>query len=185
MSMRRVMIVLLCEDSQHESFVTRFLKTMGWNTRQMRVEKAPFARGSAEQWVRMRFAKEIQTCRIRRAKASTILIAMIDGDRKKPVERIRELSDECVRNNILFRDNHEPVAIAVPCRNIETWIRYLDGEQINEDEVYPKFDQERTCRDAVTRLAGLCRAERLPNDAPPALTLACDEYNQRLKPVGR
>jgi len=43
MSMRRVMIVLLCEDSQHESFVRRFLKTMGWDTRQLRVEKAPSA----------------------------------------------------------------------------------------------------------------------------------------------
>ncbi|EFI32841.1 conserved hypothetical protein [Desulfonatronospira thiodismutans ASO3-1] len=185
MSMRRVMIVLLCEDSQHESFIRRFLKTMGWDTRQMRIEKSPFARGSAEQWVRRRFPVEIQACRSRRTKASTMLVAMVDGDNKNPDERIRELAVECEQKNISFRDNQEPVAIAVPCRNIETWIRYLDGEQVNEDEVYPKFDHERTCRVAVARLAGLCRAEGLPGDAPSALKLACDEYNRRIRPVGR
>jgi hypothetical protein len=52
MSIRRVKIVLLCEDSQHEAFARRFLGGMGWNTREIRVEKSPSAGGSAEQWVR-------------------------------------------------------------------------------------------------------------------------------------
>jgi len=59
MSSRRVQIVLLCEDSQHEAFVRRFLVGMGWETRGMRVEKSPSAGGSAEQWVRIRFPKEL------------------------------------------------------------------------------------------------------------------------------
>ncbi len=185
MSMRRVMIVLLCEDSQHESFARRFLNSMGWNTRQMRVEKSPFARGSAEQWVRRRFPKEIQACRSRRAKASTMLVAMIDGDVKKPDERFRELAAECKQQNIPFRDNQESVAIAVPCRSIETWIRYLDGKLVNEDEVYPKLEQASKCRDAVLRLTDLCRADGLAHDAPSALKMACDEYNQRIRPLGR
>ena len=49
MSIRRVKIVLLCEDSQQEAFTRRFLKGMGWNTRELRVEKSPSASGSAEQ----------------------------------------------------------------------------------------------------------------------------------------
>ncbi len=73
----------------------------------------------------------------------------------------------------------------MPCRSIETWIRYLDGEQVNEDEPCPKLEQERKCRDAVLRLADLCKAEGLPHDAPSALKMACDEYNQRIRPVGR
>ena len=43
MSKRRVKIVLLCEDSQHEAFVRRFLNRMSWNTGEIRVEKSPFS----------------------------------------------------------------------------------------------------------------------------------------------
>lgn len=43
---RRVQLVLLCEDNQHEAFARRFLNAMGWETRAMRVEKAPGGRGA-------------------------------------------------------------------------------------------------------------------------------------------
>jgi hypothetical protein len=41
---RQVQLVLLCEDRQHEAFVRRFLKAMGWETRAMRVERTPGGR---------------------------------------------------------------------------------------------------------------------------------------------
>lgn len=175
------MIVLLCEDSQHESFVTRFLKTMGWETRQMRVEKSPLAKGSAEQWVRKRFCKELQACRTRNAKSRTVLITVIDGDGKMPEERIRELANECKEKDFPFRKAHDPAAIAVPCRNIETWIRYLDGEDVDEDQAYPKLEHERNCRQGVLYLSELCRTTGLPAQAPRALYMACEEYNQRIQ----
>lgn len=68
MNIRRVKIVLLCEDSQHEAFVRRFLKGMSWNTREIRVEKSPSAGGSAEQWVRENFPRELKIYRQRRHK---------------------------------------------------------------------------------------------------------------------
>jgi hypothetical protein len=58
MSIRRVKIVLLCEDSQHEAFARRFLEGMRWNMRELRVEKSPTARGSAAQWVKETFPAE-------------------------------------------------------------------------------------------------------------------------------
>ena len=57
---RTVQIVLLCEDAQHETFVRRFLSETGWETRAMRVEKAPAGRGSAEQYVRRQFPRDIE-----------------------------------------------------------------------------------------------------------------------------
>ena len=39
--MRRVGTVLLCEDSQHEAFVRRFLKKRRLVTGHLRVEKCP------------------------------------------------------------------------------------------------------------------------------------------------
>jgi len=32
---------------------------MGWNTRELRVEKSPSATGSAEQWVREKFVRKV------------------------------------------------------------------------------------------------------------------------------
>ncbi|MGO9120344.1 MAG: hypothetical protein ACLQPD_22355, partial [Desulfomonilaceae bacterium] len=77
---------------------------------------------------------------------------------------------------IPFRDSDEAVAIVVPKRNIETWIHHLNGEFVNEEDDYPKLDQERGCKLAVNHLVGLCKSTGLKPDAPPALAAACEEY---------
>lgn len=58
--MRRVGIVLLCEDSQHEAFVRRFLKRRRLDTRGLRVRKCPG--GSAEQFVRKEYPVDSEHC---------------------------------------------------------------------------------------------------------------------------
>ncbi|MBU0736406.1 MAG: hypothetical protein KKG10_19915 [Proteobacteria bacterium] len=69
-------------------------------------------------------------------------------------------------------------------RNIETWIHYLNGEQVNEDTTYSKLDRERGCKPAVDKLVELCTSTGLAEDAPSALLLACDEYGLRIRPIG-
>lgn len=178
MSTRRVRIVLLCEDSQHEAFARRFLKGMGWNTRELRVEKSPSAGGSAEQWVRERFPTELKVYRKRRQRAASALIAMIDADIKEVQDRIDEFEDRCRSMPIAFRGNDEAVAILVPKRNIETWIHYLNGKSVNEEDGYPKLDQESGCKPAVNHLVGLCKSTGIQPDAPPSLAAACKEYRR-------
>ncbi len=178
MSRRRVKIVLLCEDSQHEAFVRRFLKGMGWNTREMRVEKSPSKGGSAEQWVRENFPKELKIYRQRRQKAASALIAVIEEVR----ERIDEFEAACNLQRVPFRVDGEEVALVVPKRNIETWIYFLDGNKVNEQEAYPKLGRERRCKSAVKNLVRFCRSTGLVQDAPHALTAACDEYGTRIRP---
>jgi hypothetical protein len=183
MSARRVKIVLLCEDSQHEAFVRRFLEETGWDTREIRVQKSPKADGSAEQWVRMQFPIELKEYRQRSQRAASALIAVIDADLKSVQERINELKTECNAKQVEFRNGGEAVAIAVPRRNIETWIHYLNREQVDEIEEYPKLDRPRSCRNAVNNLVSLCRTTGLAPDAPPSLEQACIEYNRRIKPL--
>jgi hypothetical protein len=60
---RGVQWVLLCEDRQQEVFVRRFFKKAGWSTQRLRVEFAPPGRGSAVQFVRERFPKELSAYR--------------------------------------------------------------------------------------------------------------------------
>ena len=170
MSIRRVKIVLLCEDSQHEAFARRFLKGMGWNTRELRVEKSPSASSSAEQWVRKEFPNELKVYR-RRSPASA-LIAMIDADSKDIQDRIKEFEDTYKSRHVPFRHNGEAVAIVVPRRNIETWIHYLSEKSMNEvseKDDYPKLDKERSCKPAVNHLVEQCKSTWLNPNAPPAL----------------
>ena len=184
MSIRRVKIVLLCEDSQHEAFTRRFLKGMGWNTRELRVEKSPSASGSAEQWVREKFPNELRIYRQRKKRAASALIAMIDADSKGVQDRINELETGCKSKDVLFRTRDEAVAIAVPKRNIETWIHYLNGEQVNEDAAYSKLDRERGACPGVGSLVKWCKSTGLPEDAPAALSATCEEYRLRIRPIG-
>ena len=183
MSIRRVKIVLLCEDSQHEAFIRRFLNGMGWNTREIRVEKSPSATGSAEEWVRENFPRELMIYRNRRHRAASALITMIDADNKSVQNRIDALETSCEANKIKFRSQKEAVAIAVPKRNIETWIHYLNGDQVNEQDHYQKLKRERECGPMVDSLVELCHSTGLENDAPSALALACDEYTNRIMPM--
>src|SRR4051794_23033549 len=90
---RRVQLVLLCEDKQHEAFARRFLNAMGWETRAMRVEKAPGGRGAGEQFVRERFPLELKAHRIR--PVSQALVVLVDGDREGSVARRQRLEQAC------------------------------------------------------------------------------------------
>lgn len=181
MSARRVKIVLLCEDSQHEAFVRRFLKGMGWNVREIRVEKSPSAGGSAEQWVRENFPRELKLYRQRRQRAASALIAVIDADNQEVQERINEFERVCNSQQVSFRTDGEEVVIVVPKRNIETWIHFLDGNKVNERTVYPKLDRERGCKSAVDNLVKLCKTTGLGRDAPQAFIAACNEYRTRIR----
>jgi hypothetical protein len=185
MSIRRVRIVLLCEDSQQEAFTRRFLKGMGWDTREIRVEKSPSARGSAEHYVRWRFPKELKIYRLRKPKAASGLIVLIDADTQEVKDRINEFKDLCKTQNVPFREDNEAVAIGVPRRNIETWLYYLNGQQVNETDVYPKLERQRICQSAVTNLVKMCQKTGLAKDAPPSLVEACDEYRNRIKPLAK
>jgi hypothetical protein len=184
-SIRRVRIVLLCEDSQHEAFVRRFLEGMGWNTREIRVERSPSAKGSAEQWVRERFPHELKVYRQRKQLAASALIAMIDADKKEKEvqDRINEFEFECKSKGIPFRTESEAVAIAVPKRNIETWIHYLNGQQVDEENEYQKLDRKRSCQSAVNRLVEYCKTTGLTAEAPSSLAAACEEYRNKIRPL--
>ncbi len=183
MSSRRVKITLLCEDSQHEAFVRRFLKGMGWNTREIRVEKSPAATGSAEQWVRETFPKELEVYRIRSHRAATGLIAVIDADTMDVQDRINEFKSACISQDVSFRTDDDTVAIIVPKRNIESWIYFLNDQQANEENVYPKLKKQRECSSATKKLVQACRTTGINQDALPSLQIACEEYRSRILPL--
>jgi hypothetical protein len=180
MSARKVQVVILCEDLQHEVFVRRFLIQQNWNNHQIRVVRPKSGRGSGEQFVRENFPMELEAYRKVSGRLSTSLAVVADADVISVEERIKELENSCGVKKIDFRKADEKVAFFIPKRNIETWIHFLHSESVDEVTAYRKLEKESLCEPQVKRLDEMCRAGGLTEGAPPSLSLACSEYRERL-----
>jgi hypothetical protein len=179
---RSVNIVILCEDRQHDAFVRRFLELAGKGLRIQRVEVSPKGRGSGEQFVRERFVKELTYYRTRKHRVTQALIVVIDADRQEVAARIEQLEKAAAKGGQERRQGDEQVAFFISARNIETWLAYLDGQTVNEDDTYPRLNRERDCKRHVKYLYDMCQGRALRQPAPPSLEAACTEYRSRLQP---
>ena len=175
--MRRVRAVLLCEDLQHEVFVRRFFKKYGWDTRWWRVERAPPGRGSAEQFVRKQYPAELADFR-RLGRQEIALVVMIDGDERGLAGRRKDLLDACQSAGVEPRAPSERVMVFVPTWSIESWIAYLNGQDVEESKHYPRLARESDCQPHVNALAEMCSKQALRAPAPESLRVACDEYRR-------
>lgn len=173
--------MILCEDPQHEAFARRFLKQAGFEPRHMRIERAPNAKGSAEQYVRTHFPRELREYRLRRHRIEQALVVVVDPDTMDPATRVEQLEAAAANAGQDRRQPGERVAIFVPRRNIETWIAYLDGKTVDETKSYPKLDRQRDCQSSVETLHRMCQQRTLRQPAPESLTTACAEYHRRLQ----
>lgn len=176
-----VQVVILCEDRQHEVFARRFLKCAGKRFRVRRIEISPKGRGSGEQFVRERFAKELVEYRRQRHRVELALVVLIDADGREVAERIRQVESSSIGAGHRQREQDERVGIFVPARNIETWFAYLDGQTVNEDAVYSRLKRERDCQRHVECLHDMCQHGQLRQPSPRSLEAACAEYRSRLQ----
>lgn len=169
--------MLLCEDKQHRVFVRRFLLKMGWQDHQIRVRMAGPADGSAEQYVRNRFPKELKDHRSRRGRVSEALMVMVDGDNRGVRTRVAEFDSACKTHGLARRP--ESVLVFVPTWKIETWLAYLNGETVDESRRdYPRLQRERDCAPHVDVLVDMCRRSGLRQPAPDSLVTACAEWGR-------
>jgi hypothetical protein len=179
MSKQSSQVIILCEDTQQETFVRRFLKIASRiEGKALRVVKNPSGKGSGEQFVRKQFPIELKTFRRRAAKAKTDLIVVIDADTSTISQINQKLNTACSEQNINERQKNERVSFIIPKRNIETWIHYLDGKITNEESVYPKLQIESDCQISVEHLYKICSDDKSQADFPDSLLDACREYKR-------
>lgn len=174
--MSRARITLLCEDSQTDSFVRRFLKRRNFSGRDITTAPLPAGSQSGEQWVRERYPSELRAIRGRQG---AYLVVVTDADAGSTDDRRAELDAECERQGVPRRDDDDPVLVVVPRRSIETWLHYLGGQPVDELKHYPRLRWERDCADHAKRLYAMCHEDqRLDDSAPPSLREACEEYRK-------
>lgn len=178
MSRRSADIFILGEDLQHCVFVRRFLMKSGWNRRRIRHDYCQT--GSGEQYVRERYPEELNAYRTRKNNQNAALFVVTDADPQNDVAgRKRQLDEACRDAGIKLRSNDEKVVFIIPKRNIETWFKYLDGQNVDEETDYSRPGQkESNCFPFVDRLAAMCRDKRPQRPSPPSLGDACKEYER-------
>ena len=177
---RKVRVVILCEDRQHEVFARRFLKNKktGFEPRDIYVDKSPTGRGSAEQYVRERFPTELKAIRAKR-REEVYLIVMLDGDDQGAARRRHSLETACIENGIDPAGAADKLLLCVPTWNIETWLAYLDGEAVEETKPdYPRLKKPSDCTPHVDNLAKMCRVKTLRSPYPPSLEDTCIQYRR-------
>lgn len=172
-------IVVLCEDMAQAQFIRKFLKMRGYtNPRQIIVCPLPGGSGGAgEKYVRDQFPNELKAIRSRQNKG---LIVMIDADTGLVEERKRQLDVACDNEGVPRRNQDDPVVVAVPRRNIETWLLNLSGEAWREDSdgrVEKAIKTEGRSETCAERLHELCYRLQRPVE-PLSLQDACVQWQR-------
>lgn len=176
MSSQSVKMVVVCEDSQQRVFIYRLLKTFGLH-RRLRIEVAQEGRGAADQWVRKTYPDEVAA--YRQSTMAVGLLTAIDADENSVRARYQQLNEELNAHDLDQRKHDEHICLLIPKRNIETWIYALLGDDVNEQETYPKLSKESECSPAVEKLVEYLRNE-VPDDLISSLKRGCKELNERL-----
>lgn len=177
--MSGVNVILLCEDMQTDVFVRRFLKRRNFRGRDVRTLPLPDGSGSGEQWVREQYPRQLRAIRQRQG---ACLIVVTDADVHSTEFRRAQLDAECDEKGIPRRNEGDRVLVIVPRRNIETWLAYLAGGEVDEETRYPRLDRERDCVRHAEELFRMCqKKQRLREPAPPSLREACDDEYPRLR----
>ena len=180
MIQRRVQLVILCEDRQQEVFARHFLEKRGF-TGLFRTQICPKGSQSGEQYVRTHYLVEVKAYRQNKNRVSIGLVVLIDADTGTPQERLNQLANILSEDSQQARQAIESIAIFTPKRNIETWIHYLQGESVNEEDTYSKSqNNEASCKPYVEKLVDQCRSQSLPNTTPESPQAACGELQRLL-----
>lgn len=172
--------VVLCEDRSHWHFIRSYLIERGWNSRQVTSRIAPPGKDSAEKWVIDQYPRELQAYRAK-YRENLVLIVMIDGDKFGLSARLDKLEQQrkADQPDIDPKAKGWRVGVFVPCRNLETWMAFLNGENVDETKDY-KFGMKEAGRNKAAQiLVSMCRSGwPMDREVPASLLAACAEWSR-------
>jgi hypothetical protein len=166
--------IVLAEDREQQNLVRRYLERCGHDTRNLRFEPLPAktSGGSGEKYVRDHYAEQVRACRSSLGKkASALLIVIVDADSKTTAWRASQLSDELKAADVPALSDSEPIVVLIPKRHVETWIRALVGNAVDEVTDYKRpVPTPPEIRNAAAKLYNCTRpGANLPAGYPPSL----------------
>lgn len=178
MADRYTQVVILCEDIMHLNFVRRYLMRRGIESRRIRGNVAPCGRGAGSQYVIDNYPVEVKALR-GRAYLRAGLLAVVDADTSLVEERLRHLENALAQSEQVGRGDAERIALLIPKRNIETWVLYLLGNDVNEEDDYKRRVTSADLKGAVDAFSDVCPS-RAADIAVPSLQHACEQLTSFL-----
>jgi hypothetical protein len=182
-SKRIANIYILVEDVEQQNLVYRFLQKCGHHRRQFR--QAPLTAsqtgGSGEKYVRDNISKQVSALRASLSKkTSAILVVMIDADTNAPSARKQQLAQALQNEGIDSPRHGEPIAILIPKRHVETWIRAALGDPVDELTDYKKpRPTPHEIKQSAEQIYEWTRPNAVvPNNMPPSLTDSFPEWHK-------
>ncbi|MGH9431713.1 MAG: hypothetical protein ACRD3T_09235 [Terriglobia bacterium] len=105
---------------------------------------------------------------------------MIDADMETTQRRASQLADALKAVGMDDRREDEPIVILIPKRHVETWIRALLGDQVNEETDYTQpVPTTNEIKDAAAKLHQWTRPGANPSDtSPQSLTDSIPEWRK-------
>ena len=177
---------ILCEDAQMRSFILGVLSHQGINARKIRVKNYPCGDGCGEAFVKREFPKEVKILRST-GYNKKVLIVCTDADNLSVNERKRILMTGLEDEQSCRDLSGEQIIIWIPKREIETWIRFLRGEDVDIEKSYRHSGNPVRCREE-TKVFSLycqgikdidCKNVRSLEDAKAEYTRVCELQRER------
>ncbi len=147
---------ILCEDLQMRSFVQSVLAHQDINPRKIRVSNIPCGKECGEAFVRREFVKEYKVLKSTNY-LRKVLIVCTDAYNLSVDERMQNLKKELQRNQINWKGSKEPIFFFIPKRQIETWIRLLRGEDVDEEMTFHHSGNPVSCKKEARAFSEFCQ----------------------------
>jgi hypothetical protein len=132
---RGVRFTVLVEDRALERFVRECLYHFGVHHREIRIVPFPAGRGSAKQWNDREYPIQVQAHR-RRSTENIALVVGTDADDQTVQQRAQRLPEVLQQAGREARSPQERIGLLVPRWNIETWLLFLSGREVDEAANY-------------------------------------------------
>ena len=174
---------ILCEDKLTQCFIRRFLIAQGISGRKINALPLP-AEGCGEQYVRQQYPKQLHYLRSNNFVSNVLLVA-IDADAKTCVERQKQLDEYSESVKVSQRAESDKLLLFIPKRNMETWVKYFDGEAVDEDHDYAHFlnGHESDCYNAADKMSEVFSAKSFTSELS-SLQFAYKEYTRIIRLIG-
>jgi len=177
-------IFILVEDVEQQNLIRRYLQRCGHTRFRFAPLPAKSSGGSGEKYVRDNYPEQVNACRSSVGKkTSAILIVMVDADIETVHHRQLQLVDALMAAGIDRRRDNEPIVILIPKRHVETWIRALLGNQVDEETDYTKAGYRPPTPSEIQQAAHALHSWTRPGaipaaNSPPSLTASIPEWQR-------
>ncbi len=168
---------ILCEDAQMDSFINSFLKCNNINTRKRYTIPIPAGEGSGEAFVRSHLPREVRMLHVKKY-INIVVIACTDADKLTVADREQKLVDQVKKEMPKWDYTNEMLLIWIPKREIETWIEYFKGGEVDEEMDFKHDGNPSSCKEEAEKMFFYCSSQEQYTDVLPSLINAKKEFER-------